>query len=66
MPSCYKIALSTLPTPPLAPCRACRGTRFWRSVHDIVVCGDCHPPPSPALVAAWLDTGFERTAEEHR
>ena len=26
----------------------------WRSVHGVLVCGECHPPASPGLVAEWL------------
>ncbi len=33
----------------------CHGTRFWRSVHGVVLCGTCHPPAAPELVAEWLD-----------
>lgn len=35
------------------PCFACHGTTFWRSIHGAVVCGTCHPPMSPSLVAKW-------------
>ncbi len=46
---------------PVAPleggnrCSACHGTRFWRSIHGVVVCRVCHPPGTPALVAEWID-----------
>lgn len=45
-------------------CHACGGRRFWRSVHDAVVCAACHPPANPALVADWIDSGVEGPAEE--
>ncbi len=45
------------PVPDDTSCHACRGTRFWRSVHGAVVCAGCHPPPSPRLVAEWIDNG---------
>ena len=35
-------------------CERCGSTTFWRSVHGVVICGDCHPPASPRLVAEWL------------
>ena len=36
------------------PCFACRGTRFWRSIHGSTVCGTCHPPLTPDLVEEWI------------
>jgi hypothetical protein len=36
-------------------CKVCRGRKAWRSIHGTVICGLCHPPASPALVAAWLE-----------
>ena len=36
-------------------CRACRGTRFWLSIHGVTVCGKCHAPASPDLVARWIE-----------
>lgn len=36
-------------------CPACRGTRFWRSIYNVIVCARCHPPAAPQLVAEWLD-----------
>jgi hypothetical protein len=43
---------SSLTTP---PCYACGGTRHWKSIYGAVVCGGCHPPVNPDLVAEWLD-----------
>jgi hypothetical protein len=37
------------------PCRACRSTRRWRSIHGAIVCGVCHPPCHPRVVAEWID-----------
>lgn len=39
----------------LPPCYCCRGTKFWKSVHGVIVCGACHPPAVPELVAEWLE-----------
>ncbi len=36
------------------PCYACHRSRFWRSRFGGIVCGTCHPPTDPALVAGWL------------
>ncbi len=35
----------------------CRRHRHWRSTSGVVVCGECHPPAHPALVAEWLGEG---------
>lgn len=43
---------------PVRTCRTCGGRRFWRSIHGPIVCGQCHPPGSPALVEAWLVVGL--------
>src|SRR3989442_418055 len=40
----------------LPACSACQGRRFWRSVHGPVICGQCHPPGSPSLVADWVES----------
>lgn len=39
----------------LEPCHCCGGTRFWRSVYGLVICGTCHPPATPELVQEWVD-----------
>jgi len=36
------------------PCCCCGGKVFWRSIHGVLVCGFCHPPPVPTLAAKWL------------
>jgi len=51
-----------LPEPPrpaysrvgVAPCPWCGRFAWWRSVHGVVVCGNCHPPATPGLVAEWI------------
>lgn len=47
-------AQTSSPVPGKLVCWACRERRFWLSIHGVVVCGLCHPPP-PDLVAEWLD-----------
>ncbi len=44
----------TAPKSPPVKCFACRGSRFWRSVYDVIVCARCHPPADLSLVAAWI------------
>lgn len=34
-------------------CYACKGIRFWKSVHNLVSCATCHPPADPSLVTEW-------------
>ena len=36
-------------------CYACKGGNFWQSTRGTVICGICHPPAAPHLVAQWLD-----------
>lgn len=33
----------------LQVCNCCKGSDFWTSVYNVVVCRDCHPPGSPEL-----------------
>ena len=40
-------------TPPACP--NCHERRFWRSTQGVTVCGTCHPPASPELVAEWIE-----------
>jgi hypothetical protein len=35
-------------------CNWCKGNRMWRSTHNVVICGICHPPAKPYLVAEWI------------
>ena len=37
-------------------CITCHGSRFWLSVRGATICGDCHPPGSPDLVARLIET----------
>ena len=39
--------------PERAQCPACKGHLWWHSVHGSVICAQCHPPASPALVKSW-------------
>jgi|RhiMetdeSRZDD1v2_1073273.scaffolds.fasta_scaffold93123_2 hypothetical protein len=34
-------------------CPCCMGTRRWRSLYSVLICGTCHPPADAALVADW-------------
>jgi hypothetical protein len=45
-----------------ASCRACGRSRWWRSIHGVVVCAVCHPPATVDLVAAWLPAPVEHDA----
>ena len=36
-------------------CYACKRSRFWKSIHGVIVCGDCHPPGHDRLVVEWID-----------
>ena len=41
-------------------CHCCRGRRWWRSVFGRhLICGLCHPPAFPSLVAEWVETATE-------
>ena len=35
-------------------CYACKGRRFWRSVHGVIVCATCHPPAASERVERWM------------
>jgi hypothetical protein len=41
--------------PGTGPCWWCGRREWWRSIHGAVVCGNCHPPAVPGLVAEWLN-----------
>jgi hypothetical protein len=48
---------------PAEICSCCEGRRWWRSVYGPhLICGTCHPPALPNLVAEWVapdsDTGL--------
>lgn len=36
-------------------CYVCKGRRLWLSVHGVLVCAKCHPPPTEKLVARWVE-----------
>lgn len=36
------------------PCRWCGLFAWWRSIFGRLVCGACHPPATPEVVAEWL------------
>jgi hypothetical protein len=61
-----RTTLTTLTTkaplagPVAVRCFACRGFRFWRSIHGAVVCGICHPPAAPELVREWIAADASR------
>jgi len=38
---------------PARRCRACNGWLYWVSVYGPVICAQCHPPASRALVKTW-------------
>jgi hypothetical protein len=38
---------------PTRRCRACNSWLYWVSVHGVVVCSTCHPPPSAEVVRTW-------------
>jgi len=37
------------------PTQPAPGHRLWRSIYGVVVCGTCHPPAVPRLVAKWIE-----------
>jgi len=43
-------------SPTAPPCETCGSGRLWRSHHGPhLICGDCHPPATPAHAAAWIE-----------
>ena len=44
------------------PCLCCGRRSWWRSIHDAVVCGRCHPPVS----AAWSPHGSKSSMPDTR
>lgn len=52
------------PLPFCSPENPAPGHRLWRSVHGVVVCGYCHPPAHPTLVAEWLPAQPEEIETE--
>lgn len=39
----------------LRACSVCRGSRYWKNLGGNVICGSCHPPGSPGIVAEWIE-----------
>lgn len=35
-------------------CYCCQEVCWWLSKHGVVICGRCHPPPYPDMVAVWV------------
>jgi hypothetical protein len=54
---------SALADPTAGACWWCGRREWWRSIHGAVVCGYCHPPSVPGLVAEWL-AGPESVPDE--
>jgi hypothetical protein len=48
---------------PLSPHYPCGGTRRWRSIYGVLICGRCHPPAEAALVAGWEGKDTDRTID---
>lgn len=56
--------LRWLAAAPSAPCRICRGVRYWRHAqHGHWNCCTCHPPPRPALVGEEATVGATDISE---
>jgi len=53
----------TLVPPTPTGCWWCGRSHWWRSIHGAVVCGHCHPPAVPSLVAEWIDADAGREPE---
>jgi hypothetical protein len=51
----YDIPPLPLPPPKDPSCPVCGRRERWVSIHGVSVCGYCHPPASPELVARWTD-----------
>ena len=53
-PGPHELALAGV-CPGANPCPWCGRRKWWRSIYGVVVCGQCHPPVLPELIAEWLD-----------
>jgi hypothetical protein len=42
-------------SPRVGPCPWCGRRTWWRSIHGALVCGWCHLPAMPELVAEWVN-----------
>ncbi len=47
--------------PGIDPCHWCGRFHWWRSIHGVVVCGNCHPPAMPGLAVDWVNNGKRYT-----
>jgi hypothetical protein len=47
-------SVEDLPAGDRSSCTACGRGLWWVPIHGGLVCGHCHPPPAPELVARWL------------
>jgi len=47
------------------PCYNCDGRTFWVSTYGVIVCGRCHPPATPKLVARWITIPNELGDDEN-
>ena len=36
-------------------CACCKDSRFWMSVHAVVICATCHPPADSSLAVEWVE-----------
>jgi len=47
------------------PCYVCDSRTFWVSTYGVIVCGRCHPPATPKLVARWITIPNELGDDEN-
>jgi hypothetical protein len=72
LPEADRVTFDDLPDLPgpavvragVRPCPWCGRRKWWRSIYGVVVCGWCHPPAAPELVAEWLDGAETGLAQE--
>jgi hypothetical protein len=69
LPEVDRVTFDDLPGPAAVcagvhPCPWCGRRSWWRSIYGVVVCGWCHPPAAPELVAEWLDGAETGLAQE--
>lgn len=51
------LALIGAAQPVPGPCHWCGASRWWRSIYGRLICGQCHPPGGPELVAGRVGEG---------
>ena len=49
----------------LKACHNCKTYSWWLSIHGVLRCGVCHPPPREGLVKRWIERAG-RVAEKPR